>query len=83
MNGRLHYNGFTLIFQEVMQEPESFYVKTAGISPCRLVQAAQSFHEQYFEYYLEFLLILLDHCLLSLQCNQRSIQKYLIQSGHK
>ena len=33
MNGRLHYTGFTLIFQEVMQEPESFYVKWQGFLP--------------------------------------------------
>ena len=33
LNGRLYHTAFALILQEVMQEPESFCVKTAGILP--------------------------------------------------
>ncbi|MDD7399314.1 MAG: hypothetical protein PUH05_01970, partial [Firmicutes bacterium] len=35
LNDRLHYTAFALIYQGVLQESESFCVKTAGISPCR------------------------------------------------
>ena len=36
LNGRLYHTAFALILQEVMQEPESFCVKTAGILPAAI-----------------------------------------------